>query len=261
MSDDINITTNKIKIAALSGLAAVISTVLCWYFNVITYDVQLGKINTQKELIQFYKDWNEKDVHGLCEFICAFQWLTVPLLIYFVEILVAMQKNILNMPYLQERFVRIFNIILIVTFTLIPVPLVVGRTFEWDFEDESGDIIISGYFIQLAMVRLCIVLLDSCMIPLMALSINHWYLVITKNKDNKCNACWLILSFFILFGGLIQLFGWAENGFFSVHGSSQYFSCVVFVSFIAVSIWMFLNRNKEILVKYQRVHLQVADVN
>eukprot|EP01084_Bolivina_argentea_P039023 72121_1 len=236
------ITSSEIIRAGFSGFFSITATIMCWYFNVVKYDIQMGNLDTEQELIDFYADWNDQQAQVSCLVFCAAQWVSIPLLVYFVETLILMQNRIFDISYVDKKMTQTFCTMLIVISALLPVPIIVGRIFEWDFKTTSGESMETGYFIQLSMVRLCIVLLDSCMIPLLCISLIHWNYVL-KNRIIYFSICVIVL-----FGGLMQMFGWQQSGFFSVHGASQYFSLAVFISFICISIWMVLNRN---LSKFQ----------
>eukprot|EP00483_Globobulimina_turgida_P000869 UN00870 len=199
-SESFSLTTTRIRLAGCGGILCIFAILACWGFNVAVYDVQLGSLDTKQELIDFYNLWMEAGNVSSCLFFCALSWISIPALCYFGEVLFLIQGK-LGISWMNKKLIAIFFNILIITFCILPVPLIVGKTFIWDFSDES-DSTVTGYFIQLAMVRMFIILIDSCMIPLVCINYIPWNLIIHNP----------IISFsfsgIITICGLIQMVSW-----------------------------------------------------
>ena len=147
---------------------------------------------------------------------------------------------------------------------------------DWEFTDSSDDTSYDGYYIQLLLIRIVIVLGDAIMyssainasIPWLMIAFTAGNCCIGNKKpseddddDDKylteddrdnilkhlmcCNldlGVWNpLLSIFVVLifvSAFADMFDWDATGFWSLQGYSQGFGVIVLISYILISFWL-----------------------
>lgn len=161
---------------------------------------------------------------------------------------------------------------------IIPGFLVSMAYYSWEFSDGDGEIVTVGYYMQylLAVVitevidavflaggmilYACIIVTIVFLCACTALSaVIPWFvlnavLFFSKKypasyKDNVCccecglsrvcSCVLMICIFLIFFFSFCAFFDWANLGFWSTFGGSQDFPVFIFLSYVAISVWLF----------------------